>query len=153
MNHPTDLLLPGVGSSYRLSFTLGKHSVRPLRRILQMYLVGWGLAHLTDAAELALTELATNVVRHVPDRRCAILIARGPRGLRVEVTDTSPTPPTRVAPGEPDELAELAEGGRGLLLVDAVTDRWDVTVLADRSGKTIWFECDDGDGEGADGDP
>ncbi|MFD9909519.1 ATP-binding protein [Streptomyces sp. NPDC059063] len=145
MNHPTHHLDLGVGSSYRLTFTVSERSVRLLRHILRMYLVGWGLHALTDTAELALTELVTNVVRHVPDKRCAVLIIRTSQGIRVEVTDTCPELPTVTV------LAELAEGGRGLLLVDAVADRWDVTVLRDRRGKTIWFECDDG--KGVDGDP
>ncbi|WP_328944921.1 hypothetical protein OG259_28955 [Streptomyces sp. NBC_00250] len=32
------------------------------------------------------------------------------------------------------------EGGRRLVLVEAVTDRWGVDERAD--GKTVWFECD-----------
>lgn len=35
----------------------------------------------------------------------------------------------------------LDEGGRGLLLVDAVTDSWGVEVRRDGRGKTVWFEC------------
>ncbi|MGA4840697.1 ATP-binding protein [Streptomyces sp. G45] len=148
MNHATELLDLGVGDSYRLTFTVGEHSVRPVRRILRMYLVGWGLDGLRDAAELALTELVTNVIRHVPDRHCSVLIARREGGVRVEVTDGCPALPT------PVRLRGLAEHGRGLLLVDAVTDRWDVTVLRDRAGKTIWFECDDREGVGVvAGDP
>jgi hypothetical protein len=36
---------------------------------------------------------------------------------------------------------ELAEGGRGVLIVEAVTDRWGWDPLPDRPGKTVWFEC------------
>ncbi|EPH44126.1 ATP-binding protein [Streptomyces aurantiacus] len=121
-----------------MSFTVGEHSVQPLRRILRMYLHGWGLAALTEGATLALSELVTNVVRHVPDRRCAVLILRTPGGLRVEVTDGSTE-----LPAKPTGPGELAEDGRGLLLVEATSDRWGVTVLPERAGKTIWFECDD----------
>jgi hypothetical protein len=39
---------------------------------------------------------------------------------------------------------ELAEDGRGVLIVDAVTDRWGWDPLPDRPGKTVWFECDAG---------
>jgi hypothetical protein len=41
---------------------------------------------------------------------------------------------------------ELAEGGRGVLIVDAVTGRWAWTPLPDRPGRTVWFECDAGQG-------
>ncbi|GAA3128305.1 ATP-binding protein [Streptomyces rectiviolaceus] len=94
------------------------------------------MRELRDCAELALTELVTNVVRHVPDRHCELLILRRPQGLRVEIADRCPRLP-REGDGE-----ELAEGGRGLLIVAAVSDRWGVDPRPDGSGKTAWFECD-----------
>ncbi|MEV7520647.1 ATP-binding protein [Streptomyces sp. NPDC091371] len=118
-----------------MGFTVSEHSARHMRRILRTYLAQWELTALTDAAELALTELVANVVRHVPGRGCAVLILRRPEGLRVEVTDTDPSPPRPVRDGDPH-----AEGGRGLLLVEAVTDRWGTDPLP--TGKTVWFECD-----------
>ncbi|KPI21114.1 putative regulatory protein [Actinobacteria bacterium OV450] len=65
-----------------MGFTVGEHSARHMRRILRIYLASWGLAGLTHAAELALTELVANVVRHVPGRSCSVLILCGPQGLR-----------------------------------------------------------------------
>lgn len=118
-----------------MGFTVGDHSARHMRRILRMFLVQWELDALADPAELALTELVANVVRHVPGRRCVVLILRRPDGLRVEVSDGCPEPP-RVAPGS----GELSEGGRGLLLVGAVADRWGTD--PNSTGKTVWFECD-----------
>ncbi|MBT2395297.1 ATP-binding protein [Streptomyces sp. ISL-100] len=119
-----------------MAFTVGEHSARHMRRIVRTFLARWDMAELADAAELALTELVANVVRHVPGRHCNLLILRRPGGLRVEVTDGCPRPAhTRGGGGD-----ELAEGGRGLLLVDAVTDRWGTVPLP--GGKTVWFECD-----------
>lgn len=135
MNHATDASPAEIGGSYRMGFTVSEHSARHMRRILRMYLAMWDLAELTDSAELALTELVANVVRHVPGRKCAVLILRRPEGLRVEVADADPRPPRPVRGGD-----ALAEGGRGLLLVEAVTDRWGTLPLA--PGKTVWFECD-----------
>ncbi|MFD3804630.1 ATP-binding protein [Streptomyces sp. NPDC058611] len=138
MNHATDLLPAGIGDSYRMGFTVGEHSARPIRRILRAFLHHWGLAGLAGDAELALTELVANVVRHVPGRVCRVVILRQPDGLRVEVSDACPDPvrpaPAHKGPGEP------AEGGRGLLLVEALTDRWGCLPLP--VGKTVWFECD-----------
>ncbi|MBT2488892.1 ATP-binding protein [Streptomyces sp. ISL-96] len=114
---------------------MGEHSARHLRRILRVYLTGWDLLDVADAAELALTELIANVVRHVPSRRCRTCILLQPGGVRVEVADDCPHLP---APAARDELAE---GGRGLLLVDAVTDRWGVEPHPGGGGKTVWFEC------------
>ncbi|MCX5197012.1 ATP-binding protein [Streptomyces sp. NBC_00249] len=135
MNHATGLSPAEIGTSYRMGFTVSEHSARHMRRILRMYLDRWGLAKLTDGAELALTELVANVVRHVPGRGCTVLILRRPQGLRVEVADGSAELPQPAAHDDP-----YAEGGRGLLLVEAVTDRWGTDPLP--GGKTVWFECD-----------
>ncbi|MFF9566309.1 ATP-binding protein [Streptomyces sp. NPDC014685] len=116
---------------------MGEHSARHLRRILRLYLTDWGLLEVAGTAELALTELIANVVRHVPGRRAQTLIFLLPTGgVRVEVTDGCPELP-RVAEG----ASALAEGGRGLLLVDAITDKWGVEPRRDGTGKTVWFEC------------
>ncbi|MFF9864137.1 ATP-binding protein [Streptomyces sp. NPDC013953] len=135
MDHAIEPSPANTNGSYRMGFTVGEHSARHIRRILRMFLTRWDLAELSDAAELAMTELVANVVRHVPGRRCTVLVLRRPEGLRVEVTDGSAHPPVAGRRGD-----ELVEGGRGLLLVEAVTDRWGTVPLAD--GKTVWFECD-----------
>ncbi|WP_332836351.1 ATP-binding protein [Streptomyces odonnellii] len=128
-------------SSYGMSFTVGEHSARHLRRIVRTYLCAWDLEELCEGAELALTELLANVVRHVPNRHCSILFVWQPDALRVEVTDRAPGVPYVKQPSSADgPVDELAEGGRGLLLVEAVTDRWGVTPRAS-GGKTVWFEC------------
>ena len=134
MNHATDLFPAELGTSYRMGFTVGEHSAGHMRRILRMFLTRWRLDRLADSASLALTELVANVVRHVPGRRCTVLILREPHGLRVEVADR--VPGTLVAKA----ADPLAESGRGLALVEAVTDRWGCAESAD--GKTVWFECD-----------
>lgn len=122
---------------YRADFALGEHSAGHLRRVLRLYLDSWELPYLADAAELALTELIANVVRHVPDRRGRTFIYRLPHheGVRVEVADSSPVVPLAI------ERDPLDEGGRGLLLVNAVTDKWGIEKRWDGSGKTVWFEC------------
>ncbi|MFF3762676.1 ATP-binding protein [Streptomyces sp. NPDC001922] len=136
MNVPIDLV-PAIvhpARQYRMAFQVGAHSARHLRRIVRTYLQLWEMEELTCAAELAVTELIANVVRHVPDRRCSVLVLRLPKGLRVEVADSSPTVPT-IRAAEPFE-----ERGRGLAIVAAVVDDWGVDVSAG-GGKTVWFEC------------
>ena len=99
-----------------MNFTLGDHSARHLRCILRAYLNAWGMSGLADSATLALTELVSNVVRHVPDRRATVLMLRRPGGILVEVTDTEPR-------GPEFSTAVDEERGRGLLIVEAVTGR------------------------------
>ncbi|MFD5103130.1 ATP-binding protein [Streptomyces albidochromogenes] len=137
MNHATGSSPARIDHGYRMGFTVGEHSARHLRRIVRAFLARWDMVELTDAAELALTELVANVVRHVPGRHCTLLILRRPGGLRVEVADRCPRPASRTAGTGDDGLAET---GRGLLLVEAVTDRWGTVSVP--GGKTVWFECD-----------
>lgn len=83
--------------------------------------------------ELCVSELLTNVVRHVGEGT----------PVTVEVS------PTRVAVSDPDPHglpASLqqqdpgAESGRGLVLLAAVSARWGVTRRPD--GKTVWCELE-----------
>lgn len=135
MNHATGPRAADVETRYRAEFALGEHSVRHLRRILRLYLKDSGLLEVADAAELAVSELLANVIRHVPGRHCGICFLLLPGVVRVEVSDRCPRLP---APAGGDVLAE---GGRGLLLVEAATDRWGVTPFPSGGGKTVWFEC------------
>lgn len=116
--HIPPTLLGPRPAQYAMRITVGAHSARHIRRIVRSLLEEWDLAELADSVELAVTELVANVVRHVPDRRCALLVLRQTAGVRVEVADGSPQPP-RV----PTESSPEAEGGRGLVLLDAVVDR------------------------------
>ncbi|MER6353973.1 ATP-binding protein [Streptomyces sp. NPDC001634] len=131
---PSTLLGPRP-AQYRMCLTVADHSARHIRRIVRSLLHEWEMAELSDAAELAVTELIANVVRHVPDRRCTLLVLRQTAGLRVEVADGYDQHPAVAS-----ELPPEAEGGRGLTLLDAVVDKWGVEPEPS-GGKTVWFEC------------
>ncbi|MBZ9640045.1 ATP-binding protein [Streptomyces sp. PSKA30] len=118
-----------------MRLTVSEHSARHIRRIVRSLLAEWDLPELADAVELAVTELIANVVRHVPDRRCTLLMLRQTEGVRVEVTDSSPQVPLL-----PGELSPDAECGRGLVLLDAMVDKWGVDPVTG-GGKAVWFEC------------
>ncbi|MFH8768463.1 ATP-binding protein [Streptomyces sp. NPDC017958] len=126
---------------YRMSLTVGEHSVRHIRRVVRSLLHEWELTELTFAVELGVSELVTNVVRHVPDRRCTLVVARQTAGVRAEVTDGC----ARLPRLEADSDRE-SEGGRGLSLLDAVVDKWGVAP-GPGGGKTVWFECGAGGGQ------
>ncbi|AIR98148.1 regulatory protein [Streptomyces glaucescens] len=131
-------LSPLVGlraPQYRMSLTVGEHSARHIRRIVRSFLAEWGMPELSDAAELGVTELVANVVRHVPDRRCTVVLLRQAAAVRVEVTDGSDQVPSFSREVSPD-----SESGRGLVLLDAVADKWGVDA-GPGGGKTVWFEC------------
>ncbi|WP_445021645.1 MULTISPECIES: ATP-binding protein [unclassified Streptomyces] len=120
---------------YVMHIAVGDHSARHIRRIVRSFLLEWGMPELSDAVELAVTELIANVVRHVPDRRCGLFLLRQPAGVRVEVSDSSCQLPDLHV-----EFDAESETGRGLVLLDAVTDKWGVTRAAG-GGKAVWFEC------------
>ncbi|GAA0600947.1 ATP-binding protein [Actinomadura livida] len=79
-----------------------------------------------DDVLLVLDELAVNAIRHTasgrPGGRFTVDISMDVAGVIVYVTDQG-------GPGEPRlrNLAELAEGGRGLLTVDALAATWSWT--------------------------
>ncbi|MEG3626511.1 ATP-binding protein [Streptomyces poriticola] len=125
-----------IETEYHAEFAVGAHSARHLRRILRLHLVRSGLGDVADAAGLALTELVANVVRHVPGRCCRVRFLVWPGGVRVEVADDCAELPVRA-----DGDAALGDGGRGLVIVAAVTDRWGVLPRPGGRGKTVWFEC------------
>ena len=83
-----------------------------------------------QAAELMVSELATNCIRH-GNTRFDLTIQRTSNEIRVEVTDHGGGTPAMRSPG-PDEPT-----GRGLLIVDALSDKWGVEKLV--RGKTVWF--------------
>ncbi|WP_128428117.1 ATP-binding protein [Streptomyces cyaneus] len=122
-------------AQYRLRLTVGAHSARHIRAIARSLLDEWAMHELADAVELGVTELVANVVRHVPDRRCEVVILRQEGAVRVEVTDGC-----RQLPVVSAELSLGAEGGRGLLLLDSVADKWGVDPVSG-GGKAVWFEC------------
>ncbi|MET9351420.1 ATP-binding protein [Streptomyces sp. NPDC006617] len=84
--------------------------------------------------QLCVSELLTNVIDHVGEGAPVTLrLSRTRDHVRLEVTD--PEPHAWLAPRRP---GETEEGGRGLLLLDAVSLRWGVE--QGRCGKTVWCE-------------
>nr|WP_250280007.1 ATP-binding protein [Frankia sp. Cppng1_Ct_nod] len=92
--------------------------------------IDWGLEPVAFTTELVVSELVTNAIRH----------ARAPLQLRLildsslicEVSDASSTAPHL------RRARTFDEGGRGLFLVAALTQRWGTRQTL--CGKTIWAE-------------
>ncbi|MEU4655866.1 ATP-binding protein [Streptomyces sp. NPDC023723] len=92
--------------------------------------------------------VAANAVTHgrSPGQDFALRLTLTPESVHVEVTDTRPDR-LPLAPGKLPELPELplpeaeAESGRGLLLVEALADRWGMGPRNPYT-KTLWAEID-----------
>ncbi|KUN07135.1 hypothetical protein AQI95_11305 [Streptomyces yokosukanensis] len=99
--------------------------------------VRWYLDAPCPDVQLCVTELVTNVIRHVGEGtpvRVRVARTDGDR-IRVEVTD-----PARQALPVPASVPSTLddEDGRGLALLDAVALRWSVEQGVE--GKTVWCE-------------
>jgi anti-sigma regulatory factor (Ser/Thr protein kinase) len=84
-----------------------------------------------ETAELLVSELATNCIRHV-GTGFELTIRSSAREVRVEVTDHGGGEPQMRHP-KPTDVS-----GRGLRIVDMLSERWGFE-HASGAGKTVWF--------------
>ncbi|MGC9535691.1 ATP-binding protein [Streptomyces sp. UG1] len=111
-----------------------RRSIPAARNLTSWSLKYWGLTDWDRADDvlLCVSELTTNALLHgVPPGRGFLLRVRYDGDvLRVEVHDSGTGVPR--TPDDPDE------GGRGLVLVGALADKWGV---GERTpGKVVWAE-------------
>jgi anti-sigma regulatory factor (Ser/Thr protein kinase) len=105
----------------------------------------WGLHNLADTIELVVSELVTNAVKasmdqdqrpHYTDEHglaCIHLrLSTDRQAALVEVRDENFKLP------EPNQLGLDDESGRGLMLVEALTERWGWDLSATGRGKIVW---------------
>jgi anti-sigma regulatory factor (Ser/Thr protein kinase) len=85
-----------------------------------------------DLAELLTSELVTNAVRHGTGR-VTLVIECGDGVLAISVSDDDPGMPF----AQPEEL--LAVGGRGVRMVQRLSQSWGVTPRESGNGKMVWF--------------
>ncbi|GAA2925434.1 SpoIIE family protein phosphatase [Streptomyces mexicanus] len=142
-------LLPGVGSTDDAALLLARTRglpgsqvatwdipadpalVAPIRKQALDQLDAWGLSLVAFTAELVVSELVTNAIRYgTPPIRLRLI--HDDTHLICEVSDTSNTAPHL------RRAKTWDEGGRGLLLVAQLTQRWGSRHTVD--GKTIWAE-------------
>ena len=106
-------------------------SVTQARHFVRDVLLEWGLEALVDDAQLGTSELVANAVRHAGtdltltirvDGLVTIAIQDGQPELRRPVVADSDF---------------LAENGRGLHIVAAISHDWGITTAA--NGKVVWF--------------
>jgi anti-sigma regulatory factor (Ser/Thr protein kinase) len=110
------------------------YRIQQIRRIVSAQLRYWRLDPLIDAASLGISELLANVHRHAkPDKHCSVRLSHAADRLTVAVADKDPRLP-KLAPVEP-----LNTAGRGLAMVEAVSDSWGTDLLPADEGKIVWF--------------
>ncbi len=108
----------------------------------------WGLASLAETVELVTSELMTNAVLATtsPDGRpryeddlaglpvVHVRLSSDRTRVVIEVWDSSTAAPM-VRQAEPDQA-----GGRGLMLVEALCERWGWRAVPGWAGKVVWAE-------------
>ena len=90
--------------------------------------VGWSM-HEVDDLCLVTSELATNAVVHARTS-FGVVVGLMDHSIVVEVTDGSDVLPVL------ERYPSRCESGRGLLLVDALSQRWGADLVP--AGKTVW---------------
>jgi len=119
-------------------FSCTPRGARLARRLVAHRMDAWGFAYdgeVSESVTLVVAELAANAVRHgrVRGRDFRVRLLVREDVVRVEVADgrTERLPVLR----EPSD-----EGGRGLLLVAALTERWGVESRTGGAYKVVWAE-------------
>jgi anti-sigma regulatory factor (Ser/Thr protein kinase) len=120
--------------------TRGAQSARAARRLTRNTLRDWGLASLSEDAETIVGEFVANAVTHAAtlspqQRRSAdhlgLRLLRRTGEVICAVLDPSDVAPVLQSPLSADEA------GRGLQMVDALSDVWGWSPVAGR-GKAVW---------------
>ncbi|KPI22185.1 putative PAS/PAC sensor protein [Actinobacteria bacterium OK074] len=102
------------------------------RRFTRRTLRAWQVTEEADTVLLVVSELVTNALVHTGGQVRLDLTLVNHR-LRVAVTDGSPRTPVK-----PTSIGWEATGGRGILLVEAVSAAWGTVPVS--GGKQVWAE-------------
>ena len=118
----------------------GPRSAGAARRLTRDTLRDWGLPSLAEDAELIVGELVANAVTHGTrpgsgrkpgQENLGLRLRRGTGEVICAVLDSNDTAPVVKAPGRAEP------SGRGLQIVDALSDVWGWSPIAGR-GKAVW---------------
>ncbi|MFE1835568.1 ATP-binding SpoIIE family protein phosphatase [Streptomyces sviceus] len=120
---------PDDVAEWRIS--LDPAEVERARAVVREQLHDWGLAKLADGAELMVSELVTNAVRHSHSRPVELRLVREDT-LLCEVDDDDHDLPNLLSTAPTDER------GRGLRVVSTLAREWGASRT--KAGKTVWFE-------------
>ncbi|QEV42593.1 PAS sensor protein [Streptomyces nodosus] len=107
-------------------------AVRHARRFTLRALRVWGVSEERDTILLVVSELVTNALVHT-DGQVRLDLALFHQRLRIAVADASPRTPVK-----PTSIGWEATGGRGILLVEAVSATWGALPVG--GGKQVWAD-------------
>ncbi|MFC8817256.1 ATP-binding protein [Streptomyces rochei] len=136
---------PRTVHRFTMRFSSTPRGARLARRLCGHRLDAWGVPYGSDTHDvvtLVASELCANAVRHghVAGRDFHLLLTADPvtGTVRIEVSDTRGERLPRLSAGVPED----GDGGRGLLLVEALADRWGWSPRSSGGpGKTVWAQC------------
>jgi hypothetical protein len=120
---------PGDEDVHETPLALDASAVRATRREVATRFGGWSRA---DDLVLAASELAANAVQH-GGGPSSLVVRTGGGGVVIEVGDHAARLAPVVLP-----LRPITSTGRGLAIVDVITDCWGVLALP--AGKIVWCE-------------
>jgi anti-sigma regulatory factor (Ser/Thr protein kinase) len=126
-------------TTLRRSFSLDTASVSASRGFVRDATTGLPPG-IQEAALLMVSELATNAIVHAVTG-FEVKIDHTKSRLRVEVAD--------LGGGEPELRSPTTSEvhGRGLQIVEELSDQWGIAERAGDRGKTVWYEVDVGPGK------
>ncbi|MGG2462322.1 ATP-binding protein [Streptomyces sp. RGM 3693] len=121
------------GRTNTTRFRIRRDSIAAVRRHVRSTLTDWKLGGLIDDAVLISSELTTNVVNHAKGTGDYFELALRRRNgvLVLEVADSYDWCMPELRKPAPDDPS-----GRGLLIVDALSQHWGVRPR--HPGKTVW---------------
>jgi anti-sigma regulatory factor (Ser/Thr protein kinase) len=115
-------------------FPATPQAARLARRATRRVLASWQLAALREPAELIVSELVANAIRHARTggNKVGLQLEADGTWMRIEVHDSDPRPP------QPRTPAALDESGLGLTIIEATAGRWGVRKTGE--GKAVWAD-------------
>ena len=132
--HTMTATRPAVTHRYRVALPSGPAAPAQARGQVRAAILSWDVPVDPGTAVLLTSEVVTNAIRHAPGDTVLLAISCRRGQLRVDVHDTSRSLPVPVnAPAD-------AEAGRGLLLVNSLSDEWGT--YRTPSGKSVYFALD-----------
>ena len=128
-SHPS-AILPRPAMDIEVKLEPTPQAAGMARQFVARELEALGYAELVDDARLMVSELVTNCLRYVPGKPLWVDLRRAGKHVVLEVWDCSAEPPVTQ---DPDFLAE---GGRGLHVVDELGSKFGYDLLC--CGKVVW---------------